>query len=1230
MATATFSSTKDTTNYARLCRLLVDVGSQALRDTFDKIYPPATLHAVLSSHSVRSTLTRLYTGRRKVLNAIQWGKLYPVHTLVSSSIFDVTLLTVLLRNICSLSPPVAGWDALPPPADTSIADDIARVKYYRNTVYGHASQASVDDTSFNTYWPEIREALVRLGGPSYRADIDNLEHDCMDPDIEEHYRELMKQWKKDDDSIKDKLEEMEESIKESLKQTKIEVERIGSEMKEVKGRLDNLTASLEENKDEERVRDEFNKMKSEIGNISGKLDSLKTSRQETKDEDPFDPSELIEGIRQLYETREGWLSPFPWCEEFHFHLNDIFTRLKMISRKKTRGTATDEIVNMSAIFKPHEKCLQPRTVLIEGNPGMGKTTYCKKLVYDWATGKQEAEDSFPRFEIVLLLKCRDIKFNVWEAIDDQLLPRDIQECARERFFNFIRRNQSRVLLLLDGLDELPAGKLPVYSELIQGRVLPKCHLVATARHEAGIKVRKYCDSILEIEGFTENDAEKFIFKYFTNRWDLAFSLLFKLDKDENLKSMMKNPLNTALLCLVCEEFQGNFPKSRTQLYLEITNCVLRRYRKRKGLSETNEDLIEVYKTQLRHLGWIALSRLLEGDLDFDERELGKYASDLSEFGFLSMQPGGSKLRPCRRYAFLHKSFQEFFAAYFLNCQLLNKEITPDDLASDPRYFSERKQVLLFSFGIVSAQCEETAVALMASITAQVNNHESLDSVDVALDCISECKSENSAVHVTLFQVFLSHFELKKIWIRHKFILGDAEASSLAEAIKVNTTMTELSLGENYISDTGVAFLAEAIKVNSTMTRLSLGGNYISNIGVAFLAEAIKVNETLSEFSLRTHSVDDAGATSIAEAIKVNKTLSELHLGNNYIGDAGAASLAEAIKVNKTLSNLQLGCNNVGATGAMYLAEAIKVNETLSELNLCFNSIGDTGTTFLAAAMKVNTSLTKLDLWKNKISDRGATLLAEALKVNKTLSVLHLWHNDIGDAGATSLADAIKINTTLTTLGLWDNVIAVAGASSLAEAIKVNTKLTKLNLTGNSVGDAGASSLANAMKLNTTLTELDLEENNIGDAGTACLAEAIKVNTTLTKLNLEENNIGDAGATFLAEAIKVNSILSELNLENNSIGDVGAISLAEAIKDNTTLTELDLWDNLIGDASAASFAEAIKVNTTLTCLDLRRNNIGDIGVALLAEAFEVNKSLTRLDVRENDIADDVLLNWLRRQ
>ena len=43
-------STKETTNYARLCRLLVELGTHALRDTFDSIHAPATLHAVLAGN----------------------------------------------------------------------------------------------------------------------------------------------------------------------------------------------------------------------------------------------------------------------------------------------------------------------------------------------------------------------------------------------------------------------------------------------------------------------------------------------------------------------------------------------------------------------------------------------------------------------------------------------------------------------------------------------------------------------------------------------------------------------------------------------------------------------------------------------------------------------------------------------------------------------------------------------------------------------------------------------------------------------------------------------------------------------------------------------------------------------------------------------------------------------------------------------------------------------------
>ena len=361
----------------------------------------------------------------------------------------------------------------------------------------------------------------------------------------------------------------------------------------------------------------------------------------------FDPTEVIDGIRQLYTTREGWLAPFPWCEEFHFHLDTIFTRLIMVNRKKTRGTATSNIVKMSAIFQPHEECPKPRTVLIEGNPGMGKTTYCSKVAYDWATKKSEAGDYFPEVKVVLLLKCRDINADLWEAIHDQLLPRDIHDKECDKFVEFISHNQSSVLLVLDGLDELPTSKLPEFSELIQGRMLSRCRLVVTARHEAGIQVRKFCNTLLEIEGFTVRDAMDFISKFFKEKeGNLDQKLIDKLKNDTSLQKLIANPLNTALLCLLCEDFQGVFPESRTHLYVEIVQCVLRRYRKKKGLAVNIEDLIELYKTQLKHLGKIALNGLCQDNMYFTDKQLGNHTRDLPGFGFLSVQPGSSRRKPC--------------------------------------------------------------------------------------------------------------------------------------------------------------------------------------------------------------------------------------------------------------------------------------------------------------------------------------------------------------------------------------------------------------------------------------------------------------------------------------------------------------------------------------------------------------------------------------------------------
>ena len=58
-AAPSFPSTKQANNYERLCRLLVDVGWQVLRETFDRVRPPGSLHSVLADPQIHAVLKSL-------------------------------------------------------------------------------------------------------------------------------------------------------------------------------------------------------------------------------------------------------------------------------------------------------------------------------------------------------------------------------------------------------------------------------------------------------------------------------------------------------------------------------------------------------------------------------------------------------------------------------------------------------------------------------------------------------------------------------------------------------------------------------------------------------------------------------------------------------------------------------------------------------------------------------------------------------------------------------------------------------------------------------------------------------------------------------------------------------------------------------------------------------------------------------------------------------------------
>ncbi|XP_046857869.1 uncharacterized protein LOC124451292 [Xenia sp. Carnegie-2017] len=202
-------------NGSRLSKIMINKGTQALKTTlqFSFNFRSSSLINELKDLSTMNKLTLLKN--KRVISKEQWELLYPSNgSSPDIENFDISLLTVLLRNICGLTAPSGGWDNLPSSSDTSISANIARIKFYRNKVYGHITTTSVDDSEFEHLWQEISKALVGLG--IQQTDIDEAKKAPLSPDEANHI-EILKNWYEKEQQLINVGEKTNENVKELKK-----------------------------------------------------------------------------------------------------------------------------------------------------------------------------------------------------------------------------------------------------------------------------------------------------------------------------------------------------------------------------------------------------------------------------------------------------------------------------------------------------------------------------------------------------------------------------------------------------------------------------------------------------------------------------------------------------------------------------------------------------------------------------------------------------------------------------------------------------------------------------------------------------------------------------------------------------------------------------------------------------------------------------------------------------
>ena len=213
MATAApspLASSVEKTNGTKLIRLLIDGGTVALRKTFDRFHPPHCLARDLNEVTNYSILENLF--EEQVLNGHQWDKLFPPGGVApDSKTFDITLLFLLLTNICGLIPPPSGWHTKPPSSDTTHQANLARVKFYRNVLYGHVTTTGVDAPTFSALWTEISGVLVSLGLD--QAEVDRLK---AEKGGEQDYIDVLIEWADSEEDIKSQLKNIHQSQSQTL------------------------------------------------------------------------------------------------------------------------------------------------------------------------------------------------------------------------------------------------------------------------------------------------------------------------------------------------------------------------------------------------------------------------------------------------------------------------------------------------------------------------------------------------------------------------------------------------------------------------------------------------------------------------------------------------------------------------------------------------------------------------------------------------------------------------------------------------------------------------------------------------------------------------------------------------------------------------------------------------------------------------------------------------------